>query len=309
MQKLEFVKNLESLVIGLKSEAIVNLFEAGFRPIANNQAFQFQQINPVLFLSKSFYDQISQNADLKNILEVLGSEAIYSEGNLANLTSILRPAPSSQVAGNESAIRFFIFHKALLNTWTLSKNILLSDLLNEPFDEVLEKGVLVFQIIIEGEGLETEQYIKIFSALNDLTETLAKIFAESEHKSELILLDSGSDTNLGLKAGVETAKSLFLVFKEVWDFIVNRKFYTVNQVNKALIESLTVRAQIKEKVESRVITEEEGQTYSHIIKTRTDELIGMKVLPKELAGITNVVTNKKLISEYQDFKRLGTGDQ
>lgn len=178
MQKIEFVKNLGVLVEGLKSEAIVNLFEAGFKPNPSspNYQYQFQQINPVLFLSKSFYDQISQNTDLINMLEILGSQAIYSEGNLANLTTILRPAPQSQVAGNEAAIKFFIFHKALVNTWILSKNILLSDLLNENFDETLEKGVLVFQIIIEGEGLETEQYIKIFSALNDLTETLAKIF-------------------------------------------------------------------------------------------------------------------------------------
>ncbi|MFB9843388.1 hypothetical protein [Mucilaginibacter ginsenosidivorans] len=308
MQKVEFVKNLEQLTIGLKSQEIVKLFEAGFKPMPNNPIYNFQLINPILFLSKSFYDQMSQYSELKNMLDVLGSATIYSEGNLANLTSILKPVPAVQVAGNEVAIKFFAFHKALLNTWVLSKNILLNELLNEPFDEALEKGVLVFQIIIEGEGLETEQYIKIFSALNDLTEVLGKIFAESEQKSELILLDSGSDTNLGLKAGIETAKSLFLVFKEVWDFIVNRKFYNVQQVNKALLDSLTVRAQIKEKVDSGVITEEEGQTYAHIVKTRTDELIVMKVLPKELAGMTNVFSNKKLISEYQDFKRIGTGN-
>ena len=84
-------------------------------------------------------------------------------------------------------------------------------------------GVIFFQILIDGEGLETEQYIKIFTTLNELIKTIGKIVDEKEEKSEIILLDSGSDSNIGVKSGIETAKALFLIFKEVWDFIISFK--------------------------------------------------------------------------------------
>ena len=33
---------------------------------------------------------------------------------------------------------------------------------------------MVFQIVIEGDGLETDQYIKIFAVLNELIQTIAR---------------------------------------------------------------------------------------------------------------------------------------
>lgn len=46
----------------------------------------------------------------------------------------------------------------------------------------------------------------------------------------------------------------------------------------------------------------------HIVKTRTDDLIGMKVLPKEIVLDANLIENKKLLSDFEGYKMLGPGD-
>jgi hypothetical protein len=168
---------------------------------------------------------------------------------------------------------------------------------------------VVFQILIENEGLETEQYIKIFTAINQLIETISRIVNEQDQKSEIILLDSGSDTNVGVKSGIETAKSLFLIFKEIWEFVTSFKHYKQKQKNQALLESLTIRTEIQKKVEEGVLSKDEGLEYMHMIKTRTDDLIGMKVLPKQIVIESNLIENKKLLTEFEGIKMLSTGDQ
>jgi hypothetical protein len=62
------------------------------------------------------------------------------------------------------------------------------------------------------------------------------------------------------------------------------------------------------KVKDGVITEKEGLEYMYMIKTRTDNLIGMKVLPKQIVNETNIVENKKLLAELEGQKLLTGGD-
>ena len=46
-----------------------------------------------------------------------------------------------------------------------------------------------------------------------------------------------------------------------------------------------------------------------MIKTRTEDLIGMKVLPKQIVNETTQIENKKLLSEFEGLKMLYSGDQ
>jgi hypothetical protein len=57
------------------------------------------------------------------------------------------------------------------------------------------------------------------------------------------------------------------------------------------------------------LTEAEGKEYLHMIKTRTDDLIGMKVLPKQIIMESNQIENKKLLAEFEGTKMLSSGDQ
>jgi len=70
------------------------------------------------------------------------------------------------------------------------------------------------------------------------------------------------------------------------------------------MESLTIRKEILKMKEENVLTDKEAQEYSHMIKTRTDSLIGLKVLPKSLMNINHNVENKNLLNEYKDMKLL-----
>jgi hypothetical protein len=306
MQKIDFLNNLQTVVDKLQSEEIIAQFSVGFKqPTLNHQ---YSRITPLLFTSKSNFDNIKADERYAEILKSLNAEAIYSEQNLASLTAILTQAQAHQIIAHSNAIALYNFHNALLFTLKLSKDILVSESLNKNFETAISEGVVVFQILIEGEGLDTDKYIKIFSALSELVSTISKIFNEADEKSQIILLDSGSDTNLGIKSGVETAKSLFLIFKEVWDFITNFRFYKNSQKNKTLLDSLSIRSEIQKKVDEGVITADEGKEYTHIIKTRTDDLIGMKVLPKQIVLEKNQIENKKLLSDFEGVKLLTGGE-
>lgn len=307
MQKIDFVKNLETIVEKLKSVEILLQFNSGFKQ--PGQAYNYERINPLLFLSKSNYDQIKDDVRYSEILTTLNAQNIYAEANLSHLTTILRAVSAANIIGASNAIELYNFHNTVIKTSSLSKNILQSQSITESLINEVDNGVVIFQILIEGEGLETEQYIKIFTAINELIATISKIVNEQEQKSEIILLDSGSDSNVGVKSGIETAKSLFLIFKEVWDFITNFQFYKQKQKNQALLDSLTIRTEIQRKVDEGILTIEEGKEYLHMIKTRTDDLIGMKVLPKQIVIESNQIENKKLLAQFEGMKMLSSGDQ
>jgi hypothetical protein len=307
MQKIDFVRNIETIVEKLKTVDILNKFNTGFnQPSAHHN---YAAITPLLFLSKSNYDQIKDDSRYSDILSSIGAQGIYEETNLSNLTNILKQGPAQNIILSAGAIALYNFHNTLLKTYYLSKNILQSQSIADTLTNEINNGVVIFQILIEGEGLQTEEYIKIFTAINELIETISKIVNEEEQKSEIILLDSGSDSNVGVKSGIETAKSLFLIFKEVWDYVTNFKFYKEKQKNQALLDSLTIRSEIQKKVDEGIITSEEGKAYSHIIKTRTDNLIGMKVLPKQIVCETNQIENRKLLEQFEGVKLLSSGDQ
>ena len=50
MQKIDFVKNLDTIVEKLKSQDIIKQFNTGFTQPGHN--FDYGTINPLLFLSK-----------------------------------------------------------------------------------------------------------------------------------------------------------------------------------------------------------------------------------------------------------------
>lgn len=307
MQKIDFVASLEIIATKLKSREILIEFNEGFKKPGN--VYNYANINPLLFLSKSNFDDLVNEPQTSEILTTLNAQAIYSENNLSNLTTKLRSAMAKDIILHQNATALFNFHSTIVQTLLLSKKTLQGKSVTENLLNEVENGVVIFQILIDDEGLVTSQYIKIFTAINELIETVSKIVNEGEQKSEIILLDSGSDTNVGVKSGIETAKSLFLIFKEVWDYVTNFKFYKERQKNQTLLESLSIRTEIQKKVNENILTEEEGKEYLHMIKTRTDDLIGMKVLPKKIVVDSNKIENKKLLAEFEGIKMLSASER
>ena len=65
------------------------------------------------------------------------------------------------------------------------------------------------------------------------------------------------------------------------------------------MESLTIRKELLKSVEDGILTENEAKEYLHIIKTRTNDLIGMKVLPRVLTISDNKFDSAKMLEEYR----------
>jgi hypothetical protein len=311
MQKFDFVKNLEKISENLFSQEILVHFESAInQPTAN---YAFGNLKPILFTSKSRYDQLIRDNDIVEILKELDSEEIYSETNLSELIGYLSPNQIGNLFKIKQCLAFYKFHLTITSVLKISKDLLLKSSYSESNEQSLQNGILIFEVINEKESKNIELYIKILSLLNELATLVDKISEseeetdnekEDEHPVEIILLDSGSNSNIGLKTGIETAKSLFLIFKEIWDFVISHKQYKSKQGNDALLESLTIRKEILTKLEEGVITEKEAQEYTHIIKTRAEDLIGMKVLPKELIQKNHEIDNKKLLNEFKELRLL-----
>lgn len=306
MQKIDFTNYLETVVEKLKSKEITDKFNAGFAQ--PSVPFDYSTINPLLFLSKSNYDQIKNNFGISEILNSLGASEIYSESNLSYLTTVLRQVKAESILINPKPISLFNFHNTLVKMLSLAESTLKKPFLYTYNKNEFDDGILIFQILIDGDGLETEKYIKILSSLDELIRTISKVIETNEEKSEIVLLDSGSDTNLGIKTGIETAKSLFLIFKEIWEYITNFKLYKHKQRSQALLDSLSIRTEIQKKIDEGILTEEEGKEYLHVIKTRTDTLIGLKVLPKQIVAESNEIGNRKLLTEFEGIKLLTEGN-
>jgi hypothetical protein len=307
MQKLDFVKGLEEIARQLRSDEINNIFETG---LSNPQtSFNYSPISPILFTSKSNYDKIIATEDYKVLLQKLGAEPIYTDNNLSALS---RSIGTHQ--GNILTIKIinelFRLHSTIVKLRDIGKDVLLNPTLDKNLNQTLNDGVIVFHVMIDSEGLSPETYIKILDGINDLVKVLNRISkTESEsEKTEIILLDSGSGTNLGIKTTVETAKSLFLIFKEIWDYIANHKFYKLKKQNELLMESLTIRKTLSQMKQEGVISEDEFKEYSHLIKSRTDSLITLKVLPKELLEVRMYIDNKLVLKEFEEFKLLNKGE-
>lgn len=220
----------------------------------------------------------------------------------------LRTGTIIDILKHPVCLDLFCFHKSLLMMLSSSEPLLLSDLINKGYEASMDEGVLMFQIVIERDGLNSEDYIKIFTALQELVKKVGEILfdKEEEYKTDIILLDSGSDTNVGVKTKTEIAKAIFDLFKEVWDYITSFSFNRQDRKNKSLLDSLSIRTEIQNKVDQGIISEEEAQEYMHYIKTRTDKLIGLKTLPKQIVLQTNNQPNRNLLEDLK-IKGLLTG--
>lgn len=297
MQKIEFIKQIETIVERLKSKEIVGIFQGGFTLPQNT--YDYSKLNPILFVSKSQFDQIMLDPALSKVLSLISGNDIYNEVVMSKLPHIFRPAQAFNILLDPNGANFYTFHKGMIDTLNVAKKLLSNEIIENDNSKNLDSGVILFTIKIESEGIETQKYVKIFTLLSELVNTLEKAYKLDESESEIVLLDSGSDTNIGLKTKVELAKAIFDIFKEIWDFITSFNFYRNQQKNNALIDSLSIRKQIMQSVQDGILTEEEGKEYLHIIKTRTDSLIGLKVLPRELILKDKSIDSSYILDEYK----------
>ena len=299
MQKFDFVQHLKVITRELESEYMTLFIQEGLKqyPDGRHVTIQFSDILPVIIKSKANYANLLLDENYNIFLGKTKAEYIYSNEAIAQVVRCMDDGCIYDLFRSKGCLNFYLFHKSLLEALILSETLLLSDLINKGYEESMEEGVLIFQIAIEQESLNSEDYIKILTALQELVKTIGEVLygKEGEYQTDIILLDSGSDTNLGIKTVAEIAKTLFDIFKEVWDYITSYEFNRQDRKNKSLVDALNVMEVIKNKVDTGVISPEEGKEYSHLIKTRVNKLIKLHVLPKQIAVQSNTQTNRNLL--------------
>ena len=195
MQKIEFLHFIDEITTRLKSNEIVGYFKQGFAQ--PNTAYDYSVIRPLLFKSKSQFDQIMIDENKSKFLKKISGISIYSEQNMATLSAELQHTGAKSILTNITSTQFYSFHSSLIDLKNISKELLSNELINNNYEENINLGIIIFQVQIETEGLETSKYIKILSALDDLVKVIEKAMKIVESSSEIVLLDSGSNTNIG----------------------------------------------------------------------------------------------------------------
>lgn len=304
MQKLDFTENLKILTTSLNSYEIVDYIDK--LPAAG--VINTHQLTPIIIESKSNYDKIGFEDKRWEILQALDSDEIYNDKKIAALinsfVSITVQSQSKvQLFLRPELLSLYNFHRSLISTLKLGEEVLLRNNLLD-FDD---NGTIIFRVLAD-EELTLTKYSRILNLLKDLIEIIQKIDGEENIEPRLTLLDSGSDTNLGIKTTVETAKSLFQIFKEVWDWVLNRKFYNSKLRNAGLLDNLNVLVAIKNAQDTGAIDENTAKIYKETVIRRTEDLLELNVIPKDLIDTSTRENSRKLLSEYTEIRLLENRD-
>ena len=309
MQKLDFVITLKEITEKLGSQKIAGLFSEGFTNPINE--YRYSSIIPLLFDSKSQLDQLMiKNKKYQEILSSYNVEDIYSTSNLANATKTLQFNQAHQIISNAHVLNYYIFHNSLIKTLKSVEKLFLTNNIGENFQKDLDDGVLIFLFINENEGVEPSVYSKIFIAIEELFASARFILTgDKEGTTDIVFLDSGSDTNLGIKTDVETAKGVFALLKEIWECVIDYQSYKEKKIRNNFLEGLALFEKIKEMQESNVLSDEEAQRYRYFFKSRTDELIKLNLMPKIFFEKNNSVDSRKLLKDLDSLKLLNAPEE
>ena len=305
MQKLDFTENLKLLTLTLKSSEFIDFIDK----LPVGPAINTYPITPIIIESKSNYDKINSDDKKQEILNTLNADTLYSQTNISELINSLvgltiQNQQKVHLFLKPNLLSFYNFHLTLINTLKLSENVLFKDSL----ENIINNNIVIFRILTDDE-IEISRYAKILNLLNDLIEIIQKVTDDSEIEPTITLLDSGSDTNLGIKTTVETAKSLFQIFKEVWDWVLNRKFYNSKLRNAGLLDNLNVMLAIKDALNKDAIDENTAKIYRETVIRRTEDLLELNVIPKSLIDTSVKDSSRKLLSEYSEIKLLESGNK
>lgn len=307
MQRIDFVKAFTDLTVLLRSTAILRVLEPGFT--GNQKGPDYAEIVNVFFESKEgYYNAVKDPVKLK-ILEAFGAIPLYENKSLAYITAIFPSRQPKDLFVDDAIRNFWFLHYSLYKLGNLLQEELVKrDFLNEPLFQVTQ-GLIAFRIINSSAGIDPGILANIFNAIKELFKAVGEINGINDEKVEIVLLDSGSDINTIVKTSAETARSVFLIFKEMWDFFTNKKHYKHKQDMQSIMESLSVREEIKKKEDAGVLSSEEAKRLIHMVRSRTDELLNLHTIPKFLVDSEDQESQTKLLETIRETRLLGSGDE
>lgn len=277
MQKLDYIKALEEIQEQLNVSVLYEFFIEG----RVNYDKNYSGALPILLDTYLKYNKLIESHNnvsvvLNNLPNILD---IFEHNSFSKFIENVSRIKNVSEMRNHIAKNFIQAYKFIIDLYTVNKTILLNEFTTNE-EEELERGTILFRVRSDNEQISAETYSQIFKAINELIEVVSKLYGITDAPI-IVLLDSGSDTNLGVKTAVEIAQSVFTIFAETLDYIINFSFAKDDRKMKKLQDSLTIRSQIQQAAKAGVITKEEESQYIHLIKSRTDKLIGLHVTPRK----------------------------
>jgi hypothetical protein len=177
----------------------------------------------------------------------------------------------------------------------------------------LEKktDVTVFQVSEISGTVTLSDLTKILKLIGELIDSIAAVYCPpgTQLWPEVVLLDSGSPAIVGIKTSLELGEALFNIFKEVWGFLVSRKHHQNKIEMTTLIDNLVVMKKISESEKEGTISPEKARHYKAMILIKTEDLIGLKVLPKQLADEALVDRNVDLLQDIGSVRLFTAGSE
>jgi hypothetical protein len=309
MQKITLKEKVLEFILTLKSEKIaksIKWLKKGKVNGTNNNENQksFNEKLDILIQdiinSKSNYDNaIQSNPELKEISASINADSYKSE-NISRLISELSKQTlqtRNSIYSIDSVVEFLVFQESLINL-----NAVTSNTIKETQEE---ESVIIFTLISENNP-NINLIVEVLKKLQELIDIIELIY-EEEQENTIYLLDKGSNTNIGVETGIKTAKSLFQIFKEVWDWMVNRKYYKQKLRNAAFLDNLDVINKIEESKNNGALSEEDAKRYKELITKKTDELLSLNTVPRQLLLETNQQSKNQPLLDYNEIRLLTEG--
>lgn len=286
MQKLDFVQAIEKVYKDMSSESVVSDIDISTTPGYSKYG---TELAVQLFDMYSNYKGLRKDERYAHILKALNGDELFDAENVAKLFQLFQgDIGRIDFIENKEFRSFLDFHLTLKGIYDVTKKLLIKDKVIKSLKKEGSDGMVVFQISIDSDGLPTKVYIEILKAIETLVTTIQKIYGEEVIESNIILLDSGSDTNLGIDTTVKAATGIFSLFKQIYDFIIYRGNDKIERNNVTIMSNLNILSEIQKKVDDNIISSDDGMSWAHSVKSSLNVLLGYDVIPKELNQLEGV---------------------
>lgn len=278
MQKLDYIQALEVI----KEELLVDKLYAFFTEKTSSGTKLYRSCMPdLLTVHINYTNMVNGDDSIAEVLSLIsGLQYVFDSQNFAKFVTHVANTTDINNMQTNYAKSFILAYKFVIDLYYVNKNILLKDDISTNEDDELKQGLIIFRAKID-EDIQVEKFTQIFKAISELIETVCKLY-QIQDKPTIVLLDSGSDTNIGVRTSVGVAQDIYKLFQEVFDYIVNWRFARHDREMRALVDGLSIREKINAAKENHIITEEEAREYTHLVKSRTDKLIGLGVAPRKV---------------------------
>jgi hypothetical protein len=313
MQTLEFVEALKRIVRELKVVELTSLI----RPwvVTPNVNVSFDEplkdsFVRLLFESYAGYQQLTQVADTRRILQEMDVVRFYETGRLRQMTTSVASAPqlASLVQGQQAVYAMIVAFSAQLEAFLKIQATTEKLLEKEKIGQVPANESIVELELIEysdEEGFSPKRVQILSESVRELHTNLAILYKSESQRIIFKYFDSGSGLLLGIQCAKEIAETISRLFSQWWERIVFFRYDSFDKKVAAANKSLSFAESVEDSIVKGVITKEEGENLKHRVFQQMEKLTGIGVTVPITAAAS--INQQQLLTEVRNTKLLTDG--